>query len=218
MTRRTSPISSGSSAEVGSSNSITLGLHRERAGDRHALLLAAGEPLGIFVQLVAEADLLQHRAAARGGLGTCHPQHLARRDGDVLERRQMREQVEALEDEADLLPLLGELAVAEMDVLAVARLALADQLAVDVDAAGARLLEIVDAAQQGGLARAARADDRDDLAAGHIEVDAGQHLEREEALVQVDDAQQRIHVSARSEGAGRTCPPPPASRSASVPT
>jgi hypothetical protein len=37
----TSPTSSGSSAEVISSHSITLGFHGQRAGDGHALLLAA---------------------------------------------------------------------------------------------------------------------------------------------------------------------------------
>ena len=38
-----------------------LGLHGERAGDRDALLLAAGELLGIVVAAVGEADLAQQR-------------------------------------------------------------------------------------------------------------------------------------------------------------
>ena len=42
ITPRTSPTSSGSSAEVASSNSITFGPHRERPCDRDALLLPAG--------------------------------------------------------------------------------------------------------------------------------------------------------------------------------
>ena len=46
MTSSTSPTSSGSRAEVGSSNSITLGSMRQRPGDRHALLLAAGQLAG----------------------------------------------------------------------------------------------------------------------------------------------------------------------------
>ena len=46
MTSRTSPTSSGSSAEVGSSKSISFGSHRERAGDGHALLLTTGELAG----------------------------------------------------------------------------------------------------------------------------------------------------------------------------
>ena len=56
ITSRTSPIISGSSALVGSSNSISAGLHRERAGDRDALLLAAGELRRVGVGLVREAD------------------------------------------------------------------------------------------------------------------------------------------------------------------
>ena len=52
-----------------------LGLHRQRAGDRDALLLAAGELLGIGLRLVGEAHLRQHRSAssrcsARGSFST----------------------------------------------------------------------------------------------------------------------------------------------------
>ena len=59
MTSRTSLIISGSSAEVGSSKSITFGLHRQRPGDRDPLLLAAGELGGVLVGLVADADPLE---------------------------------------------------------------------------------------------------------------------------------------------------------------
>ena len=43
MTSRTSPTSSGSSARGRLVEEHQLGLHRQRAGDRHPLLLAAGE-------------------------------------------------------------------------------------------------------------------------------------------------------------------------------
>ena len=46
----------------------------------------------------------------------------------------MRKQIEALEDEADLLALLGELAVAQVHGFAI-DLLLADQRAVDIDVA-----------------------------------------------------------------------------------
>ena len=39
-----------------------LGLHRQHAGDGHALLLAAGQPLRIVVELMAEPDLGEHLA------------------------------------------------------------------------------------------------------------------------------------------------------------
>src|SRR6185295_5754076 len=126
------------------------------------------------------------------GLLAPQAQHLLRRDGDVAERGQVREQVEALEDEADLLALLGELAVAQVDVAAI-DLLLADQLAVDVDVAGGRLLQIVDAAQQRGLAGAAGTDDGYLLATRHLQGNAGQHLQLEEALMQIDDLEERGH-------------------------
>ncbi len=110
----TSPTSSGSSAEVASSNSISLRLHGERAGDGDALLLAAGEPLGIVGCLVRQAHLA--RAARRacgprlgGGrrFSTCD-----RAERHVLQRGQMREQVEPLEHHADAGADPGDLPVA----------------------------------------------------------------------------------------------------------
>src|SRR5262249_43080982 len=141
------------------------------------------------------------------GLLARQTQHLLRRDGDIAEGGQVREQVEALEDEADLLALLGQLAVAEVDVGAV-HLLLADQLAIDVDVAGGRLLPIVDSAEQGGLAGAARADDRDLLAARHIERNAREHLQLGEALVQIDDLEKGYHRWRASETAGAGQRPP----------
>ena len=92
-----------------------LGLHRQHAGDRHALLLAAGQALGIFVDLVGEADLVEHRPRPLLGLRLGQAQHSARRHAHVVERGQVRKQVEALEDEADLGALPGQLAIAQMD-------------------------------------------------------------------------------------------------------
>ena len=45
-----------------------LGLHRERAHDRDALLLAAREPVGVLVALVGEAEALEQRRRLRVGL------------------------------------------------------------------------------------------------------------------------------------------------------
>ena len=58
ITSSTSPTISGSSAEVGSSNSMHDRVHRQRARDGHALLLAAGELAGELV--------LVHRSGRRG--------------------------------------------------------------------------------------------------------------------------------------------------------
>src|SRR5215510_7871809 len=62
--------------------------------------------------------------------------------------------------------------------------------AVDHDRSGRRLLQAIEAAQQGRLARARRADHEDELALGHAEVDALQHVQMAEVLVDaagVDD-------------------------------
>src|SRR4029077_552625 len=56
-----------------------------------------------------------------------------------------------------------------------------------------RALEEIHAAQQGRLARAAGPDDGDALALGELEIDALQHLERAEALMEIDDADERGH-------------------------
>src|SRR5581483_5359463 len=94
-------------------------LDGERARDRDALLLAAGELRRQVVCPLGEADLAQEREGAQ-------PQLLARnsRRGeaglDVLERRQRRDQVELLEDEAEgAQPQLGELARLDRQVDAV---------------------------------------------------------------------------------------------------
>ena len=69
-----------------------LGLHRKHTGDGNALL-AARQPLGIFGELVAEADFLEQPAAALIGLLGALFQNLSRRYRDILQRGQMRERL-----------------------------------------------------------------------------------------------------------------------------
>ena len=87
MTLSTSPTSSGSSAEVGSSNSMTFGFHRQRPGDRRALLLAARQEGRILVFLLVQADLVEKLFGPLDGLGLRHLQHMHRRLDDILEDR-----------------------------------------------------------------------------------------------------------------------------------
>ena len=61
--------------------------------------------------------------------------------------------------------------------------------------AGGRLLQSVEAAQQGRLARARRADDEDELALGDREVDALQDMERAEMLVEAARLDNQLHFS-----------------------
>ena len=64
-TASTSPTSSGSSAEVTSSNSSTAGRHGERAGDGDALGLASGKMARIASRLSASPTLASRLAASR---------------------------------------------------------------------------------------------------------------------------------------------------------
>src|SRR5690606_40653011 len=103
---------------------------------------------------------------------------------DVLHDRHVREEVEALEDHADVPPHDVELSLLEDELLTLARLhRVADALAFEVDAAGVGQLEEVDAAQQRALTRAAGADDHHRLAGSHLEVDALEDLVLAEVFV-----------------------------------
>src|SRR3569623_1844351 len=75
MTSRTSLTISGSSAEVGSSNSITMG-SIARARDRVALLLATGQLRRKLLRLLLEADPLQQGHALGLRLVVRPPEHL----------------------------------------------------------------------------------------------------------------------------------------------
>ena len=76
-----------------------LGTGAEGPGQRHPLLLAAGELGRIVVAAVAEADALEQVRGALAGLLASELQ----RDLDVLPRGERRNQLERLEDESDLL-------------------------------------------------------------------------------------------------------------------
>ena len=157
-------------------------VHRQRAGDGHALLLAAGELRREVVDAVAEAHLRQAaRSAIALGLGLGALQHPLLREHHVALGGEVREQVEALEHHADLLAHL-------VDV----RLGVVDLGVLEPDLAARGLLETVDAAQQRRLARAGRAEDDDDLALVDVDVDALEHLEVAEGLAQVLDADDRL--------------------------
>ena len=84
MTVSTSPTSSGSSAEVTSSSSSTLGWVAARPGDRDPLLLATGQLIGIRSSAVAEADRVQPCEGSLAGLRPGHPPHVDEPEHDVL--------------------------------------------------------------------------------------------------------------------------------------
>ena len=148
---------------------------------------------------LGEADLLEQgeRAIAQLVGGDADRRQLRL---DVLERRQRRDQVELLEDEAERLQAqVGELAVAEHPEVA----------SLEEDAPGARPVERAEQLQQGRLAGSARAFERDELARSDLEVDAAHGLDDrraplEEALRALDVVQHVSHHSTwRRASAGR---------------
>ena len=108
MTSRTSLIISGSSAEVGSSNSITFGSMARARAMATRCCWPPESWAGYFVAWCADADPLQQLHAALLGLGLGDATDLDRSERDVLEDRLVREQVEGLEHHADLGPQLGQ--------------------------------------------------------------------------------------------------------------
>ena len=63
-----------------------------------------------------------------------------------------------------------------------------DALAVDQDLAAVDRQQAVDAAQQGGLAAARRADNGDDFARSDLEIDVAEHFERAVTFAQATNA------------------------------
>ncbi|KAG1081628.1 hypothetical protein G6F40_015417 [Rhizopus arrhizus] len=142
------------------------GVGDDRAGNRHALLLAAGQFIRAVAAAVGQADQGQRDlriALALRGVEVGQQQ----RQLDVLLRGQHRHQVVELEHEADVVAAPGrQLAAAH----------LVDALAFDADLAAAGVVQAADQVEQGGLARTGGAHQRDEVAARDVQVDAVQHL------------------------------------------
>src|SRR5690606_28740184 len=103
----------------------------QRACDRDALLLATGQLERTVVEAAFESDAQREPLGLRTGL---RPDAILveQRHFEVLEDRELRDQVERLEDEPDLAAAhLGELAVAELRDVAVAEPVLAGRRAIE---------------------------------------------------------------------------------------
>ena len=141
-------------------------LQDERAGDGHALLLASGELRRPVLAPVGRFDLLDDRVVpVLVHLGAAELE----REEDVLLRREHREQVEELEDEADVAPAeLRQLRIAE----------LGDVRPVDGDLALGGLVQAGEDVHERGLAGLGGAHDARELLALDVEVDAAQGADR----------------------------------------
>ena len=156
-----------------------LRVERERAGDADALLHAARQLMRIVVRKAVQADETHEARDALTGLGGFNAGDLEP-EGDVLGDRQPGKQVELLEHHR------------------ARRRGLLNPPARHRDGAARRGLQAVQDAQQGGLAAAARADDRDELARAHVETHVAQHLKivppalAREDLADILDLQHRV--------------------------
>src|SRR6266446_2787434 len=161
------------------------GLERDRASAGDALLLAARELARRVVGAVGQPHPLERGAAELVGLGARLARHLAQGERHVAERRHGRIEVEGLEHHADALARMVDVGsgIEHVD-------------AVDHHRAGGRLLQPVEAAQQGRLARAGRADHEHQLALGHREIDALQDMKGAEMLVDRAGVNDGFHGSA----------------------
>ena len=131
----------------------------------NALRLASGELRGAAIGECGKPDELEqvsHPVLARGAAGG--PSTHAESERHVLGDREVREQCRVLWHPTDP-ALLGS----EMD--AVGR----HHALVEPDLSGASAHESRNRAQEGGLAAAARSDDRDERTVWHVERDAAQH-------------------------------------------
>ena len=177
---RTSPTSSGSRADVTSSKRTTFG---DIISARAIATRCCWPPeswCGCWPAFSGKPDDVEELARAPLGLGPGQLPDAPRREREVVDHGQVREEVELLEDDPDPLPDRG-------DVDAVAR----DLLALEGDAARLDRLEEVDAPQQRALAAAARADHHEDLARLHLEVDAVEDEVVSEALPHALEPQNR---------------------------
>ena len=198
----TSPIISGSSALVGSSNSISAGFIASARAiatrccwppeSLPGYVSRFSEQPDASQQLVRLVDRLRHFGTPRTCTGASITFSSAVLCGNRLKRwNTMPIWVRCLAIDRSLSSTSLPFA-----------LAVADQLAVDLDPPAVDLLEVVDAADERRLARARRADDADGLALRDVERDALQHLEPAEALVR----------RPRSARPARSRPPPVAHR------
>ena len=148
-----------------------LGVQDQGPGERDALLLAAGKLVRAPLRELRHLDELEGLAHAFGrllfgGLLVLEP------EGDVLLHREVREERVVLEDRVDV-ALVGR-GLGHVDL-------------VEEDLALGRALEARDHAQGGRFAAARGAEEREELARRHIEVDPCDRGELTEALHQIDE-------------------------------
>ena len=158
----------------------------QRAGERDALFLSAGDLVDGAVLEALEADELEHfqRARARLAFGR-RLRAIAQTESDIVEHREMGKEREILKDEADA-PEIGRTG--------------GDVLALQENASALQRLETGDRAQEHGLAGAARAEQRNILAGVHGERNAVERRALAKKLGQAFQSQNRNFGHGLSHG------------------
>ena len=141
------------------------------AGNGDALFLSAGELRRVVARLVFEAGQRQQRADF-GGDGFFVRADEFQRQGDVVVHRAAGEQVEVLEDHADLAARLGQISLGQGHQI----------LAIDDDLTVGGTLKQVDATNEGTLAGTRGADHAEDLALWHMQAHVTQGVHGVSAL------------------------------------
>ena len=168
-------VAGGASVEVAGR---LVGEHARRLGDqrarqRHALALTAGQLTRAMRGALGEPDALEQRPRPGAGrLRRFAPD--VQRHGDVLERAELGQEMMELVDET-------ERAVAHASALRLAQLR--HRRAVDEHLAGAWRIEAAEQMQQRALARPRRADHGDALTGRYAEIDPHQHRHVERSAV-----------------------------------
>ena len=171
-------------------------LQHDRAGDRDALLLPAGQLAGELARVLVELDEAQRLVHPPARLGLGHPRHL-QSEADVGAHRHVREERVVLEDHAEAAPLRRHVSIRRSS----------SQIAPPVSGSRpARQFSAVDLPQPG------RAEQRDELAAPDGQVEPVQGEGAPEAAAHVVEPQScaETPASARSlvhlPAADRTVP------------
>ena len=158
------------------------GLVGERPGDGEALALATGQRARRRLRLVRQAEQVEQVSATRLRRLALQPGHHGG-ERHVLQDGHALEQVEELEDDPDVLAAHpGQL------VLGLA----GDLLVGEHDRALVGLVEAGDEVEQGRLAAARRAHDRDELAPVHLEVGTSQRAHG--SVLRLEGAPHAPHV------------------------
>ncbi len=175
------------------------GLIGQRACDGHPLLFAPRQSLGKGRLTVMQAESLQNVIGPAMGLPGGHAVE-AEHEGDVLQNRLSLQELEILENHANLAPQCGESSASDR----------VDPLAGHPDLSGGGFLGSVEEAEQSGLAGARRTGHKDELASLHLQVETAENLA---AVVLLVDVSKSYHGLGSSTGVTANAAPGPTVRS-----